>query len=217
MKGKHLGRELACFIILFFVNNGAVNASGNMTVATSKGTLTTTTKAITTTKATTITNATTTQKSTTFVQTTSSLSGACELRSNDCGQCVRSSGISRKCFWCPTTQKCQSYGLLPDSCGLQWYMGQCTLKGYWVAVVAPCLCLLLLVVLCCCCYCCCCRTYKNDGISGSDGEKDELLMNTRRKSERKRRQEYFEGRHMDQSRDNPPLRSYGLFNKNLTF
>ena len=119
----------------------------------------------------------------------------------DCESCVQNHGM--KCTWCPITSSCSGYTLIPRDCSVHWYVAQCTLKGYWLIVVAPVFVVLLLTVaLCCCCRCCC--------LSGNKVNDEEQIHLTKRHRDKVKRQKFFEKRDADTSGD--PRRTHGANN-----
>lgn len=111
----------------------------------------------------------------------------CESRDRFCELCVTNFNDEIKCFWCPTTCTCHSYDNLPKGCELHWYVGQCSLKGYWLLVVGPCIGILLLVFIFLCCYCSC---YAN-GNRTYPYARDPIVFTSWRSREREKLRNYF--------------------------
>ena len=68
------------------------------------------------------------------------------------------------CYWCSPSKQCRKYpinSVVPSGCSKhQWFYKQCTVAGYWLIIVVPCVGIVLLISLGCCVWCCCCRESK---------------------------------------------------------
>eukprot|EP00112_Aurelia_sp_Birch-Aquarium-sp1_P011794 Seg2480.4 transcript_id=Seg2480.4/GoldUCD/mRNA.D3Y31 product="Pituitary tumor-transforming gene 1 protein-interacting protein" protein_id=Seg2480.4/GoldUCD/D3Y31 len=82
----------------------------------------------------------------------------CQQKNASCYVCTEASA----CYWCQPNKQCRKYPLkaiVPSGCSKhQWYYKQCTVAGYWLIIVVPCVGIFLLLCLGCCIWCCCCRT-----------------------------------------------------------
>jgi len=112
----------------------------------------------------------------------------CSARNSSCSFCTD----GPKCTWCEPSQSCSHYSIIPKGCNkAQWYIGQCTVAGYWLIIVIPCVAVFIIICLVCCCCCCCCRR---------DREAEEtkiLLKSTKRRADSDRRQAYHEERNVE--------------------
>ena len=118
----------------------------------------------------------------------------CQEQGTNCTLCVDL--IPHRCFWCPTTQQCLHYKLIPHGCNLNWFAGQCTLKGYFIVIVLPIAVLLSLLVACCfCCSRCQCRCCRKQAALGE--EEKLFLMDTQRQREKFKRRRFLESRGQD--------------------
>jgi len=92
---------------------------------------------------------------------------------------------------------------------MNWFVAQCTLKGYWMVIVAPSVGLLLLIIIWCGCRCCLCKSDIDDG----EGQ----YLISKREFEKEKRKQYFFGRSEKSERigvnENKHRTSYGLYNK----
>ena len=84
----------------------------------------------------------------------------CKKLNSSCYTCTDNSA----CYWCSPSKQCRKYPLnsvVPSGCTKhQWFYKQCTVAGYWLIIVLPCLGVVLLISLGCCIWCCCCRESK---------------------------------------------------------
>lgn len=81
----------------------------------------------------------------------------CQRLNASCYRCTDNSA----CYWCGPLKSCRKYPLksvVPSGCPKhQWYFKQCTVAGYWLIIVVPCVGIFLLLSIGCCIWCCCCR------------------------------------------------------------
>ena len=128
----------------------------------------------------------------------------CRSFNSTCGRCIDQNG----CFWCGSTSSCHSFNIIPKGCSkAQWYAGQCTIAGFWLIIILPCVALFLIISLICCCWCCCCRKDK-----GSEEEKFRLKESQRSK-EKQQRGLYYEAKDAEREMERNRLRTkYGLYN-----
>lgn len=84
----------------------------------------------------------------------------CQKQNASCYTCTEKSS----CYWCAPSKECRKYPLssiVPSGCSKhKWYYKQCTVAGYWLIIVIPCVGIFLLICLGCCIWCCCCRESK---------------------------------------------------------
>eukprot|EP00794_Sanderia_malayensis_P006338 gene6338-7064_t len=84
----------------------------------------------------------------------------CQKKNSSCYTCTE----LYSCYWCKPSKQCRKYpvgSIVPRDCTKhQWFYKQCTVAGYWLIIVVPCVGIFLLICLGCCIYCCCCRTSK---------------------------------------------------------
>lgn len=130
----------------------------------------------------------------------------CKKLNESCGTCVEDSD----CFYCGSSDSCHSFKIIPKGCSkAQWYVRQCTVAGFWIIIVLPCVAVLLIICLICCCWCCCCRK------DPAKQEEKYRLRDTKRKAQKDQRQAYFEERNKEREVDRDRMRSkYGLYNSN---
>lgn len=81
----------------------------------------------------------------------------CQKLNASCYTCTDNSA----CYWCSPTKQCRKYpakSVVPNDCAKhQWFYKQCTVAGYWLIIVVPCVGIFLLICLGCFVWCCCCR------------------------------------------------------------
>uniref|UniRef100_A0A7M5XD68 Uncharacterized protein n=1 Tax=Clytia hemisphaerica TaxID=252671 RepID=A0A7M5XD68_9CNID len=126
---------------------------------------------------------------------------SCNQVNTTCSDCIDIEG----CFWCGATESCHAYNTIPTGCSTaNWFVGQCTIAGYWLIIVLPCVGgLLLLIALICCCWCCCCQN------ESSSSEERYHLKSSHRLKEKDKRSSWYINPEEPQSR-------YGLYNDSTT-
>ena len=128
----------------------------------------------------------------------------CGKRNGSCSTCTDDSS----CFWCGASKSCHKYNIIPKGCSkAQWYVRQCTIAGFWLIIVLPCVAVFLLICLVCCCWCCCCRTDK------AKQEEKYRLKESKRKQEKDQRRAYHEDKNAEREVERDRIRAkYGLYN-----
>ena len=129
-----------------------------------------------------------------------------KFNNNTCYGCVD----QNSCFWCESTGTCEYYSFIPNGCSkAQWYVKQCSVAGFWLIIVLPCVALFLLVSLICCCWCCCKK-------SKSSIEEKIKLKETKRQKEKDQRRSYHEAKNSEREIERNRIRSkYGLYNSDV--
>ncbi|XP_047146247.1 pituitary tumor-transforming gene 1 protein-interacting protein [Hydra vulgaris] len=129
-----------------------------------------------------------------------------KFKNSSCIGCVD----QKSCFWCESSGTCEYYSLVPKGCSkAQWYVKQCSIAGFWLIIVLPCVAVFLLVSLICCCWCCCKKSQK------SIDEKFKL-KETKRQKEKEQRRIYHETKDNEREKERNRIRSkYGLYNSDV--
>lgn len=114
------------------------------------------------------------------------------------------------CYWCSPSKQCRKYpinSVVPSGCSKhQWFYKQCTVAGYWLIIVVPCVGIVLLISLGCCIWCCCCRTSK------AKKEERYRLEDAKRNKEKDRRKASQAQRKAErQERADEIRKKYGLY------
>ena len=136
----------------------------------------------------------------------------CTARNASCYVCTEKAA----CYWCEPKKSCEKYpasAIIPRDCKKnQWYYKQCTVAGYWLIIVVPCVAVFLLLCIGCCIYCCCCRTSK------AKKEEKYRLEDSRRKSEKERRNQMHAQRKQDRQAKVDKIRQkYGLYQQEPSY